>query len=114
MVHEPTRYGNILDLVLTSCPSLISETSTIAGMSDHEAVCFSLNLKPVKTGKPPHKVYNYKSADWDTLNSDSTALAGEYFQRNPDSLDLDTNWDFFHSKFTALIKKSIPSKQTKS
>ena len=50
MVNEPTRLvsGNILDLVLTSNPALISNVNTVSGMSDHEAVLFQINMNPMK------------------------------------------------------------------
>jgi hypothetical protein len=49
MVNEPTRLdsGNILDLVLTSNPALISNVNTVSGMSDHEAVLFQININPM-------------------------------------------------------------------
>ena len=50
MVNEPTRLdsGNILDLVLTSNPALISNVNTVSGMSDHEAVLFQINMNPIE------------------------------------------------------------------
>ena len=50
MVNEPTRLdsGNILDLVLTSNPALISNVNTVSGMSDHEAVLFQINMNPME------------------------------------------------------------------
>ena len=70
MVNDPTRIesGNILDLILTSNPSIITNTHTTPGMSDHEAVTFEVNLNPIRNRKPPHKVFKYKSADYDVPN----------------------------------------------
>ena len=66
MAYDPTRIesGNILDLILISNPSIITNTHTTPGMSDHEAVTFEVNLNPIRNRKPPHKVFKYKSADW--------------------------------------------------
>ena len=71
MVNDPTRIesGNILDLILTSNPSIITNTHTTPGMSDHEAVTFEVNLNPIRNRKPPHKVFKYKSADWYKLKN---------------------------------------------
>ena len=82
MVNEPTQLdsGNILDLVLTSNPSLISTINTVAGMSDHEAI--------LRKNKPPHKVYNYRSANWESLEVKCTQLAQQYFIRKPDEQEL--------------------------
>ena len=93
MVNEPTRLdsGNILDLVLTSNPALISTVSTVSGMSDHEAVLFQININPMKKTTPPHKVYTYKTANWESLKSNIILLTQKYFDLNPDNLDIDSN-----------------------
>ena len=115
MVNEPTRLdsGNILDLVLASNPSLISTINTVAGMSDHEAILFDINMNPTRNNKPPHKVFSYRSADWESLKSNCTELTKHYFDRNPDNLDVNSNWDFFHQNYTKLMSQSIPSRMTK-
>ena len=89
MVNEVTRpeSENILDLVLTSNPSLIINTSVAPGMSDHDAVTFQLNLKPLRPRKPPHKVYSYKSANWEELHSELSSLSQAHFARNDISLN---------------------------
>ena len=112
MVNEPTRLdsGNILDLVLTSNPSLISTINTVAGMSDHEAILFDINMNPTRNIKPPHKVYSYRSADWESLKPNCTELTKHYFDRSPDNLDVNSNWDFFHQNY---MSQSIPSRMTK-
>jgi len=43
-VFHPTRNENILDLIFTSFP-IVSQLSVVPGMSDHEAVLFSVNVK---------------------------------------------------------------------
>ena len=108
IVNEPNRLdsGNILDLVLTSNPFLISTINTVAGMSDHEAI--------LRKNKPPHKVYNYRSANWESLEAKCTQLAQQYFTRKPDKQDVNSNWDFFHKHYTNLIGESIASPMTKS
>ena len=95
IVNDPTRIEsqNVLDLILTSNPSIVSNTHIASGMSDHEAVVFNINIRPITHNKKPHKVYKYGSADWDNMKSDCTKLtdhADEYFNRNPDTLDIKT------------------------
>ena len=90
MVNDPTHIasGNILDLILTSNPSVIINTHTTPDMSDHESVTFNINLNPVRNRKPPHKVYSYKSTDWDI---DIDKLNHKYFDMDPNSQDVDIN-----------------------
>ena len=40
-------------------------------------------------------------------------LTKHYFDRNPDNLDVNSNWDFFHQNYTKLMSQSIPSRMTK-
>ena len=62
--HIRIASGNIFDLILTSNSSIIINTHTTIGMSDHESVTFNVNLNPVcNRNTPPHKVYSDKSAD---------------------------------------------------
>ena len=46
MVSEPTHKNNILDLFLTSSPTLVDSVSVVPGISDHEAVFAFLKLGP--------------------------------------------------------------------
>lgn len=45
-VAEPTRQDSILDLVLTTNPSIIEHISVEDGMSDHKIVITDINIKP--------------------------------------------------------------------
>ena len=116
MVNDPTRIesGNILDLILTSNPSIITNTHTTPGMSDHEAVTFEVNLNPIRNRKPPHKVFKYKSADWYKLKNEISKLTDEYFDSDPNSQDINTNWTFFRDNLTTLMNNTIPHCNTKA
>ena len=109
MINEPPAIdsGNILDLVLTSNPSLISTINTVTGMSDHETIFFDINMNPTRNNEPPHKVYNYRSTN-------CTKISQQYFNRKPDEQDVNSNWNFFHKNYTNVIGESILSRMTKS
>ena len=64
-------------------------------MSDHEAVTFEVNLNPIRNRKPPHKVFKYKLADWCKFKNEISKLTDEYFDSDPNSQDVNTNWTFF-------------------
>ena len=71
--------GKCLDLVLTNMPITISNISTIPGMSDHDAVRFSVNIKPRKAPKPPHKGFFYEKTDVETIQTEIKSLTHELF-----------------------------------
>ena len=116
MVNDPTRIesGNILDIILTSNPSIITNTHTTPGMSDHEAVTFEVNLNPIRNRKPPHKVFKFKSADWCKLKNEISKMTDEYFDTDPNSHDVNTNWIFFRDNLTTLMNNTIPHCNTKA
>ena len=114
-MNNPTRIdsGNILDLILASNSSIIVNTHTTAGMSDHAAVIFNVNLNPVRNRKPPYKIFQYQSANRDKLKDDINQLAITYFHMNPNSRDINENWNFFRNNLTLLVDHNIPSRNTK-
>ena len=116
MVNDPTRIesDNILDLIPTSNPSIITNTHTTPGMSDHEAVIFEVNLNPIRNRKPPHKVFKYKSADWCKLKNEISKLTDEYFDTDPNSQDVNTNWTFLRDNLTTLMNNTMPHGNTKA
>ena len=83
-------------------------------MSDHEAVTFNVNLNPVRNRKPPHKIFQYESANWDKLKDDINQLLTTYFHGNPNSRDINENWNFFRNNLTSLVDRNIPSRNTKA
>ena len=95
-------------------PSIITNTHTTPGMSDHEAVTFEVNLNPIRNRKPPHKVFKYKSADWCKLKNEIYKMTDEYFDTDPNSQDVNTNWIFFRDNLTTLMNNTIPHCNTKA
>jgi hemerythrin-like domain-containing protein len=67
-VTEPTRQDNILDLVLTTNPSIIENISVEDGMSDHKIVITDINIKTKPKKTVPRKVYIYKKANMNGIN----------------------------------------------
>jgi len=45
-VDLPTRYDNLLDILLTNRPSLMSRTDSVLGVSDHQGILASSLVKP--------------------------------------------------------------------
>ena len=63
-VHdEPTRGDNILDLTLTTNPSLIKSSVNAPGISDHDMVITDCDIKPAYNRQKPRTCYQYNKAD---------------------------------------------------
>ena len=111
--HEWTLAIALTLYSLSSNPSLIVNTHTTPGMSDHEAVTFSVNLTPARNRKPPHKIFQYKSANWNKLKDDINQLTTTYFHMNPNSRDINENWNLFGNNLS-LVDRNIPSRNIKA
>ena len=67
MVTSPTRGQNILDLFLTTNPTLVDNVSITPGLSDHDIVLIQVNVKPEVLKQVHRNIYLYKKANWDQL-----------------------------------------------
>ena len=57
MVTSPTRGQNILDLFLTTNPTLVDNVSITPGLSDHDIVLIQVNVKPEVLKRVPRNIH---------------------------------------------------------
>ena len=67
IVTEPTRHDNVLDLILTSNPILVSKVDCIPGLSDHDIVSTEVAIKPTQAKQKRRTIHLYNKADWTTF-----------------------------------------------
>ena len=101
--------GKVLDLLLTNVPSLVTGVKILSQhevcSSDHFGLTF--NLGAVKRKKSPkRKIFNYKKADWDSLNKD---LKSVHWNRYLKYCDAQSAWIKFKGILLDLCKKHIPT-----
>ncbi|XP_021351587.1 uncharacterized protein LOC110449208 [Mizuhopecten yessoensis] len=106
---QPSRNGNVLDLYITSNPSLVKHVQTIPGISDHDMVTIDEDIKPVYHKKMPRKVLMYKNVDWKAVKEDATNLSDK-ITNSSDSVE--ENWTEFKNGLNSIIDERIPSKLT--
>ena len=68
-VSEPIRQDNILDLFLTTNPTLITEVKCSPGLGDHDLVSAKAILKHSQHKQKPRNVLLFSKADWPKLKS---------------------------------------------
>ena len=78
---QPTRYGNILDLFLTTNPTLVEQVSCQPGLSDHDVVIAQCALKPTVERQKTRKVPAFRKADWPKLESLMTDYQTEVLEQ---------------------------------
>ena len=106
VVKEPTRKENILDLFLTSNPSLINRVSTTPPLSseaDHNIVFIDVNTRALIPKRTLSPRFIYYKADWDSMKD---ALNQYTLPKS----SVQEQWNDLESTLLNLMKKHIPTK----
>jgi hypothetical protein len=112
VVNFPTRQDNILDLVLTSHPSLVNRCKPLPGISDHDIVLIDANVRATRTRTPKRKIYLWKTANTQELQ-DEVRTNMEDFSSN-EFPTIDDMWTSFKNILLNAMEKSVPSKLSRS
>lgn len=79
-------------------------------MSDHLAILFHLNVKDSRSFKPPHKIFDYKRADFDGLRKSMSDSAETFFASAPQNFAVEDNWPLFKTTLTKGMVNYIPQR----
>ena len=110
---SPTRDQNILDLFLTSNPTLIDKTTVLTGLSHHDIVLAEVNVKPKITKQVPRDILLYKQADWDQLKQSMKDFYKVVLSELA-TADTQALWDEFITKLQQNIHTFIPTRKVRS
>ena len=86
MQLNPSRQSNILDLYLTSYPSLVKSCYTVPGISDLHMVVVDCDVKQIYKKQKHRKLYVYKKAKWTNIKSNLRAIS-MYITHSPSSVE---------------------------
>ena len=115
MVNTRThKAGNILDLILTNRPDLVSGVSIEPDRlcsSDHYTVSFSIGKSKNRTKPVRKKILAYSKADWDNINRD---IRNTYWPNILSGSDITENLNLFKSKLDIILRRWIPVAKFKS
>ncbi|CAG2231580.1 unnamed protein product [Mytilus edulis] len=109
MVNEPTRGQNILDLLMTTNPGLVSNIEVHPGMSDHQVVIANIDMKAKTSKKKPRLVHLFKKGDMNGLKENIQ----ENFTTRMNNMEENTveeNWTYFKKIILQATKEFIPQK----
>ena len=109
VVTEPTRKDNILDLFLTTNPTLINKVNCSPGLGDHDVVSAEALLKPTLHKQKPRKVFIFSKADWPTLKA-KMKLYQQSFLSNHYGQTVEQLWTVFTTTLDKLVQECIPAK----
>ena len=106
VVDQPTRRSNILDLFLTTNPTLINRVTTsppLTAEADHDITFIDINSRAFLSKRTPSPRFMYKKADWDSMRE---RLKTYKLPNAP----VQIQWDHLESTIIGLMKKFIPCK----
>ena len=109
-VTFPTRDKNILNLIFSSQP-IIPKLSVIPGMSDHEAILFSINSGAnICHTKLEHKIFLYHKGNIDCIKDDLINFQNTFMLCDPYSRSVENNWNHFKYLYKLVLSNISPKK----
>ena len=110
-VTTPTRKDNILDLVITDEPDMITDVTVIGalGTSDHHALQWAVQVKTV-SNVTTRQVYDYSRADTCRIK---TELAKVDWKELFSGMSVEDCWNLFKNTLQQLESTYVPTKTTK-
>ena len=107
-LHE--KIINLLDLVLTTNPSLIKSTNNTPCISDHDIVVVDSDTKPYYAKQKPRKGFVFSKAKWDQLKANVKEISAEIVQLDKCGSSIHHLWQIFKTDLMKAIEANITSK----
>ena len=92
----------------------ICDVTVVPGMSDHEAITFSVKCNTSLYIKSSHKVYLFHKGNLTAMREDILKFRESYNLSNPYSNSVNDNWINFKMTLIESIQKHITQKTCKS
>ena len=106
--------NNVLDLVFSSNPKMVSQTEVVHSMSDHSAIITMTDVKSKPHRKSPRNLCLYKRANFDKLRQYMSSFSNTFLGSDPLSRTLKDNWTMLNETLLTGIKNRFPTKMTKT
>ena len=110
VVDIPTRNERILDLFLTTNPTLVNQVKTLPPLTpvmDHNIVFVDVDTRAAIQPKAAKKVYIYKKADWQAMREDMKDF------KLPEG-NTQEQWDSYEAQMHKVVDDHVPSRKAKS
>ena len=107
--NQPTRLSALLDLTFTSNPSLMKNSSSVPGLSDHDMVVTDFETKPQTSKENPRTYYKFRKANWERIKNDLTLLLTDITNDYENGKNVEILWTKFKNALKETIDKNIPS-----
>ena len=101
-------------MLLTDTPSLVSDSFSAPGLSDHHVVVVKHQLKATINKKTAREAPLYHKANWEDMNEDLKLFAKGYLESSPRERSIRTNWSSIKAAIHKAIIDRIPHKKVSS
>ena len=110
LVNDPTRNGNILDLVFVTSLDLVYDLKVGLPFSDHNSISTLLSRKSFSGRKSQKLSYSFKKADWNHLRNllYYTPWHCAFMDTNIDCI-----WAAWSDMFLSAVSECIPRRTVK-
>ena len=97
---------------MTTKPSLVDKVSYIPGTSNHDAIpVFTINTRAKKNKRKPFKIYLYKKANIEGLQSDIREISNDFINdRDLTSNSTEALWSKFKEHVQTAVNNNVPTK----
>ena len=107
---ESTREKALLDLVFTTNPTLLRNSTSVPGISDHDMIVTDIDTKPMTIKQPKRKCYLFSRANWPDLNESLKDLSDDIQKMITEGKNINDLWTHFKNTIKEKIDKHIPSR----
>lgn len=112
MVTQPTRQDHVLDLLLTTNPTLVTKVICLPGLGDHDIVSAEVAVKPTQNKQKRRKIHLFSKADWTTFRSKMKTYQTKFLSEHSDK-SVDQLWSDLTDNLEKYTDECIPSKVIK-
>ncbi len=114
VIDFPTRGDNILDVVLTNRPSLISRSSPLPRLSDHEVVFVEANIQAQRKKPVRRKILLWKKANLDDLRQRVADWSNKFVDKYTTTTPVEELGNAIQQELHQAINSCVPSKMSSS
>ena len=101
-MKEPTRYGNLLDLLMSNIPG--TSHKLIGRVADHKGILASVSLRVPVTAPSKRWVWKWEHADWNGISQTLSVMNWQAMRR----LGVDDATLWFTEHVLALLGEHVP------
>ena len=108
-VHtQPTRLSAMLDIIFTTNPTLLKNSTSIPGLSDHDMVVSDFDTRPHMSKEKSRQFYKYRKANWSQIEKDLETLLSEIKEQYENNNNAEDLWTIFKTGLQDSMRKNIP------